>query len=72
MFSFQIIDLTGCSQDKAEIALYDNKNDMDRAVNMLLEGEVDQVSSLYIFGLATNQRQNAHRQLVLEFGFITN
>ena len=42
---FQVIDLTGCTQDKAEIALFDNKNDITRAVNMLLEGEADQVGT---------------------------
>ncbi|KAL4227227.1 copulation [Mactra antiquata] len=38
----QIMELTGCSQEKAEIALYDNKNDMDRAVNYVLEGGDDE------------------------------
>lgn len=40
---FQIIELTGCSQDKAEIALFDSKNDVERAVDQLLEGGTDEV-----------------------------
>ncbi|XP_060594663.1 ubiquitin-associated protein 2-like isoform X2 [Ruditapes philippinarum] len=38
----QIMDLTFCSQEKAEIALYDSKNDMDKAVNQVLEGGSDE------------------------------
>lgn len=38
----QIIELTGCSQETAQIALYDNKNDLDTAVNFLFEGKADE------------------------------
>lgn len=41
---FQIVELTGCSQDMAEIALYDSKNDMNNAVAQILEGKADEVS----------------------------
>lgn len=38
----KIIELTGCSQEKAEIALYDSKNDMEKAVNQVFEGGTDE------------------------------
>ncbi|XP_053389903.1 E3 ubiquitin-protein ligase TRIM71-like [Mercenaria mercenaria] len=38
----QIMEMTGCAQDKAEIALYDNLNDTDEAVNSILMGTVDE------------------------------
>lgn len=43
----QIIELTGCAQEKAEIAMFDSKNDMERAVNHVLEGGTDEVKSSY-------------------------
>lgn len=46
MFPLQIIELTGCAQEKAEIAMFDSKNDMDRAVNHVLEGGNDEVKIL--------------------------
>ena len=38
------MDLTGRSNDEVIVALHDCDNDTNRAVNMLLEGENDQVS----------------------------
>lgn len=37
------MELTGKSSDEASVALHDCDNDPNRAVNMLLEGESDQV-----------------------------
>ncbi|XP_052278403.1 protein lingerer-like isoform X3 [Dreissena polymorpha] len=38
----QIIELTGCSQERAEIALFDSKNDLDGAVGSIFEGAADE------------------------------
>lgn len=43
---FQVIDVTGRTMDEALVALHDCDNDPNRAINMLLEGEADQVCCL--------------------------
>lgn len=42
----QLIDITGKDQDESMIALHDCNGDVNRAINVLLEGSPDTVSSL--------------------------
>lgn len=41
---FQLIDITGKDQDESMIALHDCNGDVNRAINVLLEGSPDTVS----------------------------
>lgn len=43
-FLFQLIDITGKDQDESMIALHDCNGDVNRAINVLLEGSPDTVS----------------------------
>jgi len=42
---FQLVDITGKDQDESMIALHDCNGDVNRAINILLEGSPDTVSS---------------------------
>lgn len=44
LFAFQLIDITGKDQDESVIALHDCNGDVNRAINVLLEGSPDTVS----------------------------
>lgn len=41
----QLIDITGKDQDESMIALHDSNGDLNRAINVLLEGSPDTVST---------------------------
>lgn len=43
IFLFQLIDITGKNQDECVIALHDCNGDVNRAINVLLEGNPDTV-----------------------------
>lgn len=43
LFSLQLIDITGKNQDECVIALHDCNGDVNRAINVLLEGNPDTV-----------------------------
>lgn len=43
MSSLQLIDITGKNQDECVIALHDCNGDVNRAINVLLEGNPDTV-----------------------------
>lgn len=44
----QLIDITGKDQDESMIALHDCNGDVNRAINVLLEGSPDTVSILFV------------------------
>lgn len=44
--SLQLIDITGKNQDECVIALHDCNGDVNRAINVLLEGNPDTVGRL--------------------------
>lgn len=44
---FQLVDITGKDQDESMIALHDCNGDVNRAINVLLEGSPDTVSSFF-------------------------
>lgn len=41
---WQLVDITGKNQDESMIALHDCNGDVNRAINVLLEGSLDTVS----------------------------
>lgn len=45
----QLIDITGKDQDESMIALHDCNGDVNRAINVLLEGSPDTVSIHFVF-----------------------
>lgn len=45
---FQLIDITGKDQDESMIALHDCNGDVNRAINVLLEGSPDTVSISFV------------------------
>lgn len=47
---FQLIDITGKDQDESMIALHDCNGDVNRAINVLLEGSPDTVSKSFVPG----------------------
>lgn len=47
---FQLIDITGKDQDESMIALHDCNGDVNRAINVLLEGSPDTVSIGFVWG----------------------
>lgn len=44
----QLIDITGKDQDESMIALHDCNGDVNRAINVLLEGSPDTVSIYFV------------------------
>uniref|UniRef100_A0A0S7ENI1 UBP2L n=1 Tax=Poeciliopsis prolifica TaxID=188132 RepID=A0A0S7ENI1_9TELE len=44
----QLVDITGKDQDESMIALHDCNGDVNRAINVLLEGSPDTVSTLSV------------------------
>ena len=46
----QLIDITGKDQDESMIALHDCNGDVNRAINVLLEGSPDTVSMGFVWG----------------------
>lgn len=48
---FQLIDITGKDQDESMIALHDCNGDVNRAINVLLEGSPDTVSIGFVWRL---------------------
>lgn len=48
--SSQLIDITGKDQDESMIALHDSNGDVNKAINVLLEGSPDTVSICVIEG----------------------
>ena len=46
----QLIDITGKDQDESMIALHDCNGDVNRAINVLLEGSPDTVSMGFVCG----------------------
>lgn len=49
----QLIDITGKDQDESMIALHDCNGDVNRAINVLLEGNQDTVSIGFVRWLST-------------------
>lgn len=52
---FQLIDITGKDQDESMIALHDCNGDVNRAINVLLEGSPDTVSIGFMWGPAPGE-----------------
>lgn len=49
----QLIDITGKDQDESMIALHDCNGDVNRAINVLLEGSPDTVSIGFVCRLSS-------------------
>ena len=43
VFSAQLVEVTGRTQDECMVSLHDCNEDVNRAINLLLEGVTDQV-----------------------------
>lgn len=52
---FQLIDITGKDQDESMIALHDCNGDVNRAINVLLEGSPDTVSKCFVHGAGSRE-----------------
>lgn len=52
---FQLIDITGKDQDESMIALHDCNGDVNRAINVLLEGSPDTVSKCFVQGAGSRE-----------------
>lgn len=57
---FQLIDITGKDQDESMIALHDCNGDVNRAINVLLEGSPDTVSIGLALELSFEVWTNSH------------
>ena len=60
-FPVQLIDITGKDQDESMIALHDCNGDVNRAINVLLEGSPDTVSLAFVSGLSCWQREGVNQ-----------
>lgn len=63
MHVLQLIDITGKDQDESMIALHDCNGDVNRAINVLLEGSPDTVSIQFTVCLRGCSRKICHSPL---------